>query len=123
MSSKMFCYQCQETFNTKGCVTRGMCGKTAELANLQDLLVYLLKGISFWGTRGRSMGVIHEDTDLFVAEGLFATITNANFDESRFVELIKEAVERREALRTDAQARCAELHNKPCTGAGPDWAS
>lgn len=123
MSSEMFCYQCQETFNSTGCVIRGMCGKTADVANLQDLLVYLLKGISFWGTRGRSMGVIHEDTDLFVAEGLFATITNANFDESRFVELIKEAVERREALRTDAQARCTELHNKPCTGAGPDWAS
>ncbi|MBG0787960.1 MAG: hydroxylamine reductase [Anaerolineaceae bacterium] len=119
----MFCFQCQETLNNNGCVIRGICGKTAEVANLQDLLVFLLKGISFWGTRGRSMGVIHEDTDLFVAEGLFATITNANFDENRIADLIKEAVERRESLRAEAQKRCEELLNKPCTGSGPDWAS
>ena len=123
MSSEMFCFQCQETLNNNGCVIRGICGKTAEVANLQDLLVFLLKGISFWGTRGRSMGVIHEDTDLFVAEGLFATITNANFDENRIADLIKEAVERRESLRAEAQKRCEELLNKPCTGSGPDWAS
>ena len=123
MSSEMFCFQCQETLNNNGCVIRGICGKIAEVANLQDLLVFLLKGISFWGTRGRSMGVIHEDTDLFVAEGLFATITNANFDENRIADLIKEAVERRESLRAEAQKRCEELHNKPCTGSGPDWAS
>jgi hydroxylamine reductase len=123
MSSEMFCFQCQETLNNNGCVIRGICGKTAEVANLQDLLVFLLKGISFWGTRGRSIGVIHEDTDLFVAEGLFATITNANFDKNRLADLIKEAVERRESLRAEAQKRCEELHDKPCTGSGPDWAS
>lgn len=97
------------------------CGDSKSKAT--GLLVYLLKGISFWGTRGRSMDVIHEDTDLFVAEGLFATITNANFDEDRFVELIQEAVERRESLKSDAQKRCEELHDKPCTGSGPDWVS
>lgn len=123
MSSEMFCFQCQETLNNTGCVIRGICGKTAEVANLQDLLVYLLKGISFWGPRGRSMDVIHEETDLFVAKGLFATITNANFDENRMVDLIREAVERRESLRADAQNRCEELHGKPCNGYVPDWAS
>jgi hydroxylamine reductase len=55
-------------------------------------LIYLLKGIAFWGTRGREMGVIHEETDLFVAQALFATITNANFDPDRFVDYIREAV-------------------------------
>ena len=123
MPSEMFCFQCQETLNNSGCTIRGICGKTAEVANLQDLLVYLLKGISFWGTHGRSMQVIHEDTDLFVAKSLFATITNANFDENRMVELIKEAIERRESLRSDAQTCCQELHDKPCAGSGPDWAS
>ena len=123
MSSEMFCFQCQETLKNNGCTIRGICGKTAEVANLQDLLVYLLKGISFWGTRGRSMHVIHEDTDLFVAKSLFATITNANFDENRMVELIKEAIERRESLRSDAQKCCQELHDKPCAGSDPDWAS
>ncbi len=120
--SEMFCFQCQETLQNTGCVKRGMCGKPADVANLQDLLVYVLKGISFWGTRGRDMGVVHPDTDLFVAQGLFATITNANFDADRFVALIKEAIKRRDALKDEAQSRCKELHGNPCPGNGPDWA-
>lgn len=123
MDTKMFCFQCQETMKNTGCTNRGMCGKPSEVANLQDLLVYLLKGISFWGTRGREMGVSHEETNLFVAKALFATITNANFDLDRFVALIQEAVARRDALRDDAQAKCQELHGNPCPGNGPDRAS
>jgi hydroxylamine reductase len=119
----MFCFQCQETSKNTGCTVRGVCGKSPEVSRLQDLLVYLLKGISFWGTRARPMGVIHDQTNLFVAEALFATITNANFDADRFVDLIKEAVERRELLREDAQTKCKELHGNPCPGNGPDWAS
>ena len=123
MSDTMFCFQCQETSKNTGGTVRGVCGKAPEVAQLQDLLVYLLKGISFWGTRGRGMGVVHEDTNLFIAQSLFATITNANFDADRFVELIQEAVERREALREEAQETCKELHGNPCPGGGPDWAS
>lgn len=123
MPDTMFCFQCQEALKNEGCTIRGLCGKTSEVANLQDLLVYLLKGISFWSTRARKMDVIHEATDLFVAQALFATITNANFDEDRFVELISEAVQRREALRQAAQAKCKSLHGKPCAGTGPDWAA
>jgi hydroxylamine reductase len=119
----MFCFQCQETSRNSGCTVKGVCGKTPEVAQLQDLLIYLLKGISFWGTRGRNMGVIHPDTDLFVAKALFATITNANFDPDRFVELIREAIQKREALREDAQNKCQVLHGNPCPGDGPDWAS
>jgi len=99
MTDPMFCFQCQETAKNTGCTVRGVCGKPAEVARLQDLLIYLLKGIAFWGTRGRDMGVTHPETNLFVAEALFSTITNANFDSDRFVELIQEAVERRENLR------------------------
>ncbi len=123
MTDAMFCYQCQETQKNVGCKVRGVCGKTPDVANLQDLLVYVLKGISFWGTRGRDMGVVHEETDLFIAQALFATITNANFDADRFVEYIRDAIDRREALRESAQTRCEELHGDPCTGTGPDWAS
>lgn len=123
MNSKMFCFQCQETMKNTGCTNRGMCGKPADVANLQDLLVYLLKGIAFWGTRGRNMGVSHEETNLFVVQALFATITNANFDVDRFVEMIQEAITRRDALRDEAQAKCQELHGNPCPGNGPDWAS
>jgi len=123
MNDPMFCFQCQETLNNTGCAVRGVCGKTPEVANLQDLLIYLLKGISFWGTRGHNMDVIHEETNQFIAQALFATITNANFDAERFVELIEEAITRREKLREAAQSKCYELHGKPCAGAGPDWAS
>lgn len=120
---KMFCFQCQETLKNTGCTTRGICGKPADVANLQDLLVYLLKGISFWGTRAKPLGVVHPETNLFVAQALFATITNANFDADRFIGLIKEAIQRRDALRMEAQTTCKELHGNPCPGNGPDWAS
>jgi len=123
MNNLMFCYQCQETSKNQGCTVRGVCGKTPDVAQLQDLLIYLLKGISFWGTRGRKMGVMHQDTDLFVAQALFSTITNANFDADRFVALIKTAVEKREVLRQEAQDKCMEINGNPCPGNGPDWAS
>lgn len=119
----MFCFQCQETMKNTGCTQRGMCGKSATVANLQDLLIYLLKGISFWGTRGRNMGVNIPEINLFVAQALFATITNANFDEKRFIELIKTAVAHRNTLQKTSQARCQELNEDPCPGTGPDWAS
>jgi len=122
MLTDMFCFQCQETMKNTGCTRRGMCGKPADVANLQDLLIYLLKGISFWGTRGRGMGVDHPEANLFVAQAMFATITNANFDPDAFVELIKKAIQHREALREEAQAVCHELHGTPCDGRGPDWA-
>ena len=121
---EMFCYQCQETLQNTGCVRRGgVCGKSADVSNLQDLLIYLLKGISFWGTRGRDIGVVSPEADLFVAQALFATITNANFDPARFVELIKKAISLRDALRERAQAACFEQHGgDPCRSSGPDWA-
>jgi hydroxylamine reductase len=99
-----------------------MCGKSAEVSRLQDLLIYLLKGISFWGTRGRRMDIKDDETELFVARAMFSTITNANFDTNRYIALIQEAIERRDSLRQRAQARCNELHSSNCTGSGPDWA-
>lgn len=94
----MFCYQCQEAARNEGCKARGVCGKNPEVAALQDLLVWLLKGISFYGIPARAQGISDPETDLFVAEALFATITNANFDPDRFVALIREAITRRDAL-------------------------
>ena len=120
--SGMFCYQCQEVMKNSGCVVKGMCGKTAEVAALQDLLVYTLKGISFWGTRARKMGITSTETDIFVAEALFATITNANFDPQRISDLIYKAVELREKLKTRAQARCKEVNENPCAADLPDQA-
>lgn len=106
----MFCYQCQETAKNEGCTIRGVCGKSPEVSNLQDLLIWQLKGIAFWATRARTMDVVEPETDLFIAKALFATITNANFDPQRFAALIQEAVERRDALRKRAQSHCKALH-------------
>jgi len=94
----MFCFQCQETAKNQGCTVRGVCGKPADVANLQDLLIWLLKGISFYGVRARELGISDPEADLFVAQALFATITNANFDPERFVALAKRALELRDRL-------------------------
>ncbi|MEE9616523.1 MAG: hydroxylamine reductase [Anaerolineae bacterium] len=96
----MFCFQCQETSKNQGCTVRGVCGKTADVANLQDLLIWLLKGISFYGVRARELGISDPETDLFVAQSLFATITNANFDAERLVALVRKALELRDSLRS-----------------------
>ncbi len=96
----MFCFQCQETSKNQGCTVRGVCGKTADVANLQDLLIWLLKGISFYGVRARELGISDPETNLFVAQSLFATITNANFDPERLVALVRKALELRDSLRS-----------------------
>lgn len=85
----MFCYQCEETINNKGCTVQGVCGKTDETAALQDLLIYLLKGISIWGTKAEEKNIQNEEVDLFIIEALFSTITNVSFDPDRIIELIK----------------------------------
>ena len=84
----MFCYQCQETAKGSGCTVQGVCGKKADVANLQDLLIYTLKGISAYTVEARKAGIATAAADKFVMEGLFATITNANFDKEYFVQTI-----------------------------------
>jgi len=92
----MFCYQCQETAKGTGCVVKGVCGKTEEVAQLQDLLIYVAKGISILGTIARENRYSNARVDRFVQEALFTTITNANFDGERIIERIHEGVELRE---------------------------
>lgn len=95
----MFCYQCQETARGTGCTMRGVCGKTADVANLQDLLIYVLKGISVYTLDARQAGIATPAADKFIMEGLFATITNANFDKEYFVALVKQALAVREEVK------------------------
>jgi hydroxylamine reductase len=95
---EMFCYQCEEAAKGTGCTTRGVCGKNAEVAALQDLLLWVLKGLSYYGVKGRAAGVVDVETDLFTAEALFATITNVNFDPDRFVGLVQKAIDVRDQL-------------------------
>ena len=92
----MFCYQCQETAKNQGCTVSGVCGKKPTTANLQDLLLYVLKGISILSEKDDKD--INE-TGRFVTGALFSTITNANFDDDKIITLIKEALEVRNRLR------------------------
>ena len=102
-TEKMFCYQCQETLGNTGCTTAGMCGKSSNVANLQDLLIYVVKGIAFWNTQARIEGIVKNEVSLFNAKALFATITNANFDDEWFALKIKEAVELRDAVKAQVK--------------------
>lgn len=98
----MFCYQCQEAAKGTGCTIKGMCGKEESTANLQDLLVFILKGIAVADRELRRQGKDDADSGLFVAKAMFATITNANFDDQRITALIKEALQRRDDLKRKA---------------------
>ena len=99
MEPKRFCFQCQETAGNKGCMFGGVCGKKPETANLQDLLIYVTKGLSEITTRLRSEGKeIPAAIDRLITTNLFMTITNANFDDDRFIDRINETLSSRDEL-------------------------
>jgi len=103
MDNSMFCYQCEQTFGGKGCTKSGVCGKTPEIANLQDLLIYQLKGISCYAKSLIDQGkTIDKEVVKFVENGLFTTLTNVNFDAENHVQLIKESQKIKETLRSKA---------------------
>ncbi|AFM43318.1 hydroxylamine reductase [Desulfosporosinus acidiphilus SJ4] len=95
----MFCFQCQETAKGTGCTIKGVCGKTENVANLQDLLIYTLKGISVFAVQARELGIVKPEINKFIMESLFTTITNANFDRSRIVARIEEGLKLRDELK------------------------
>jgi len=95
----MFCYQCQETAKGTGCTIAGVCGKKEDTAGLQDLLVYTLKGLAVVAEEAKKQNKLDPAIGLFICQGFFATITNANFDNDRFVDLIKATVSKRDALK------------------------
>jgi len=97
----MFCFQCQETAKNEGCTVKGVCGKGEEVAKLQDALVYILKGTGFWARKARQYGVTDEEVDLFILEGLFATVTNVNFDADRFVEYCNKAADLKAKIKSE----------------------
>jgi len=96
----MFCYQCQETAKGIGCTKRGVCGKSDDLANIQDLLIYVLKGISIFSVPARKLGIENEKINQFIFNSLFMTITNANWDKTIFMEKIKEGIKLREEIKS-----------------------
>lgn len=99
MEQNMFCYQCQETAGCTGCTRMGVCGKTPQVAGLQDLLVYVTKGLSAVTTRLREEGIaIPKEVNHLVSYNLFSTITNANFDEVIMIARIKETLQKKTEL-------------------------
>jgi len=95
----MFCYQCQETAKNTGCTVRGVCGKNEEVAKLQDLLIYTLKGISYIVVKGKIDISNLEKTNYEVLSSLFMTITNANFDDGHIEEQIRKMLFLRDGLK------------------------
>ena len=110
MDNKMFCFQCQETAGCKGCTKMGVCGKTPEVAAMQDLLIYVTKGLSAVATRLRGEGkTIAQETNHLVTLNLFATITNANFD----LEAIQKRVEETLAVKSELLDKVANRKDLP----------
>ena len=95
----MFCYQCEQTAKGEGCTKIGVCGKEPDVAALQDLLVYAVKGLAQFAVEGRTVGVNEREINVFTVQAAFSTLTNVDFDPDRFVALIKRAVELREHLK------------------------
>src|SRR5512139_3346435 len=94
----MFCYQCQETVKGFGCTVKGVCGKEDEIAAYQDVLVFLCRGLAARNLAAIEKGKGNPEAGLFIAEALFATLTNVNFDKERFIGLINKAVAIRDTL-------------------------
>lgn len=102
---EMFCYQCEQTANGKGCTRLGVCGKTPEIANLQDLLIYQIKGISCYGKVLSELGhPIEKSVISFIESVLFTTLTNVNFDAEVHVQLLQESQKIKDSLREKVSA-------------------
>ena len=100
----MFCYQCEQTAKGQGCTKIGVCGKQPEVAQLQDLLIYALKGLSLYAVEARKAGIIDHEVNVFTCEAAFSTLTNVDFDPERFVPLIRRCVALRENLKEKVKA-------------------
>ena len=105
----MFCYQCQETARNSGCTVNGICGKKGDTANLQDLLIYTVKGIAFIADKA---GKVEKDVADYMTKALFTTVTNVSFDDDQLADIIKQGLD----LRDDLKKRYA------ITGGLPDAA-
>lgn len=101
----MFCYQCQETAKGTGCTIKGVCGKSEDVAQLQDVLIYVCKGISLYSTLAREKGIENREVNLYVADALFITITNANFDKTAIAEKIKKGLALRDSLAKELKEK------------------
>jgi hydroxylamine reductase len=105
----MFCHQCQEASRGTGCTVKGVCGKDETVSNLQDVLLFALKGLAFVSQEARRAGISNPQVSTALVEGLFATITNANFDKAVFIARIRDAITLREELKKELSLRGVSL--------------
>ncbi len=115
----MFCYQCEQTAKGSGCTVQGVCGKDAETAALQDLLIYATKGIAMCAHRARELGAVNRNINIFTNEALFSTITNVNFDPERLRERLNEAAGMRDRARGLYEDACRKAGKTPEALSGP----
>src|SRR6185369_4344575 len=106
----MFCNQCEQAANGVGCNVSGVCGKKPDVAALQDLLLFALKGVAIYATKARDLGVKDDSIDLFIIEGLFTTVTNVDFDPSNLEKVLRKAA----VVRDKAKG----LYEETCKGKG-----
>ncbi|WP_350345110.1 hydroxylamine reductase [Proteinivorax tanatarense] len=99
----MFCHQCQEAAKGTGCDVAGVCGKSSEVSNLQDLLIHVLKGVAEYNQQARKAGLNRPETDRIVMDSLFTTITNANFDDESISKRIEKVITERDAIKETLQ--------------------
>ena len=111
--ASMFCYQCQEAAGCSGCTNVGVCGKSPEVAKLQDLLIYVVKGLSAVAVRGRQVGINIDEVNKFIAESLLTTITNVNFNDEVFIARVRSGLALREFLKREIEALNGDLENLP----------
>jgi hydroxylamine reductase len=111
----MFCFQCEQTAKGEGCTKIGVCGKQPDVAALQDLLIYAVKGLAQVAAEGRKVGIRDTSVDHFTCEAIFSTLTNVDFDPDRFVELIHNTVK----LRDELEAKVAAAGGKTDFAEGP----
>ncbi|MGD0078776.1 MAG: hydroxylamine reductase, partial [Sedimentisphaerales bacterium] len=109
----MFCYQCEQTSKGVGCTAFGNCGKDPQTAVLQDLLVYALKDISCYAHRARQMGAVDKAVNVFTVEALFSTLTNVDFDPTRFQKFLNEAAAIKEKAKSLYETACKRQGKSP----------
>jgi hydroxylamine reductase len=119
----MFCYQCEQTSKGHGCEKMGVCGKEPQVAALQDLLIYAVKGISQYANRARQLGAKDRDVDVFVIEALFSTMTNVSFDPARFELMLRRAAIVKSKAKILYEEACRRAGKEPEKLDGPaQWA-
>jgi len=109
----MFCYQCEQTAGGSGCTVAGVCGKDAETAALQDVVIHVAKGLAKYAHRLKALGVTDRAADVFIIEALFSTVTNVNFDAGRLERIIRGANTIGERLMERCAGECAKAGRRP----------